>query len=356
LWKASMFNPDDWANLFKSSGAKYIVLTSKHHEGFTNWKSAESWNWNSVDNGPHQDNVALVTNAVRKAGLRMGLYHSLFEWFNPLYLADKANMGKTTVYVNTTLTPQLKDIVNSYRPDVIWADGDWEMPDSYWGSQEFLAWLYNDSPVRDTVVTNDRWGAGDSCVHGGYYTCEDRYNPGKLLNHKWENCLTIDSQSWGYRRNANIADMLTIDQLISELASTVACGGNMLLNVGPTAEGMIIPVFAERLLQIGAWLDVNGDSIYSTVPWRAQNDTAANVWYTQKGSSVYAILLSWPASNQVVLTQPKPTPNAGANFLGYGPVKFQTNGFGSITILLPSLPISALPNPHAWAFQLTGVN
>jgi len=353
MWKTSMFDPDAWATLFKDSGAKYVVLTSKHHEGFTNWRSAESWNWNSVDSGPHQDNVAMVTNAVRKAGLRMGLYHSLFEWFNPLYLADKAD--GTTIYVNTTLRPQLVDIVNTFQPDVIWSDGDWEQPDTYWDSKGFLAWLYNDSPVKDKVVVNDRWGAGDSCLHGGYYTCEDRYNPGKLQNHKWENCLTIDSQSWGYRRNADIADMLTIDQLLTELASTVACGGNMLLNVGPTAEGMIIPVFQERLLQIGAWLDVNGDSIYSTTPWRAQNDTSANIWYTQKKGMVYAILLSWPENNQVVLTQPWPSANTTVTFLGYGLVKYVANSYGSITIQLPNLPVSELPNPHAWSFVLSHV-
>jgi len=331
-------------------------LTSKHHEGFTNWRSDQSWNWNSVDNGPHQDNVALVTNAVRKAGLRMGLYHSLFEWFNPLYLADKANGGKTTVYVNTTLHPQLKDIINSYQPEVLWSDGDWEMSDTYWGSKEFLAWLYNDSPVRDTVVTNDRWGSGDPCKHGGYYTCDDRYNPGHLIPHKWENALTIDSQSWGFRRNADIADMLTIDELIFQLASTVSCGGNMLLNVGPTSEGTIIPVFAERLLQLGAWLNVNGDAIYATVPWRSQNDTNANVWYTKKGANIYAILLQWPSSNMVVLTQPRSLPNTQVTMLGYTkPLVFVNNSYGSITVTLPQLTVTDLPNLRAWTLKLVNV-
>jgi alpha-L-fucosidase len=355
MWKTSMFNPDQWAQIFKKSGAKYVVLTSKHHEGFCNWPSAQSWNWNSVTAGPGQDNVALVSNAVRKAGLKMGLYHSLFEWFNPLYLADKQNQGNTTVYVDTILHPQLKDIVENYRPEVIWSDGDWEMSDTYWGSREFLAWLYNDSPVKDTVVVNDRWGAGDACVHGGYYTCDDRFNPGTLQKHKWENCLTIDAHSWGYRRNANFSDMLTIDELLYQLASTVACGGNMLLNVGPTAEGMLIPVFVERLLQIGAWLDVNGDSIYSTVPWRSQNDTAANVWYTQKGTTVYAILLSWPANNQVVLTQPITTSSTSVSMLGFGPLKWMSGPKGTLLVTLPSVPISQLPNPHAWVLQLNNV-
>jgi alpha-L-fucosidase len=169
------------------------------------------------------------------------------------------------------------------------------LKDTYWNSTEFLAWLYNESPVKDTVVTNDRWGNnGCACHHGGYYTCDDRYNPGKLQNHKWENCFTIDKTSWGYRRNAVYADFMTIEEIISTAVETISCGGNALINVGPTKEGTIAPIFEERLRQLGQWLSVNGDAIYSTVPWAHQNDTTnPDVWYTSKGDSVYAILLKW---------------------------------------------------------------
>ena len=114
---------------------------------------------------------------------------------------------------------------------------------------------------------------------GGFYTCDDRYNPGKLLPHKWENCLTIDRNSWGFRRNARLSDFLTTHELIKELASTVSCGGNMLLNVGPTSDGRITPIFEERLRQMGAWLDVNGEAIYGSRPWTYQNDSLTpNIW------------------------------------------------------------------------------
>jgi len=209
-------------------------------------------------------------------------------------------------------------------------------------------------PVKDTVCVNDRWGSGDSCKHGGYYTCTDRYNPGTLLNHKWENCLTIDEHSWGYRRNAGLSDMLSVDELLTELASTVACGGNMLLNVGPTAEGMIVPVFQERLLQLGQWLQINGESIYATKPWRSQNDTAADVWYTSKNSTVYGILLSWPSNNQVVLTQPIPLDHAKVTLIGYGAVTWTKNG-NSMTVVLPNIPVSSLPSQNAWVLKFTGV-
>lgn len=186
-----------------------------------------------------------------------------------------------------------------------------------------MAWLYNDSPVANEVVVNDRWGAGDTCKHGGYYTCADRYNPGHLINHKWENCFTLDLGSWGFRRNANISKYLDIDTILNLVVSTVSCGGNVLINVGPTAgnstnfcnfivtkwinlEGTIVPIMQERLLALGSWLAINGDAIYSTRPWRVQNDTAdCIIWYTSKGSTVYAISFVWPSNNKLVLTQVK---------------------------------------------------
>jgi len=327
-------------------------LTSKHHEGFTNWRSPQSWNWNSVDDGPHQDNVLLVGNAMRAVGLHFGLYFSLFEWFNPLYLADKATGGSSTVYVNTTMTPQLHDIVNTYLPEVIWSDGDWEMNDYYWGSRDFLAWLYNSSPVKDVVVTNDRWGAGDSCKHGGFWTCDDRYNPGHVLPHKWENCLTLDENSWGYRRNADVWNYMTIEDLLFQLASTVSCGGNMLLNAGPTSDGRIAPIMEERLLQIGSWLDINGPSIYYTMPWRVQNDTvASNVWYTaaKNGTAIYAIVLGYPAGGNLVLDAPIAGSGATVSILGYpGRVNWS---FGPLlNVQFPSPAV--MKSKWAWVLQL----
>jgi len=355
MFKTSLFTPDDWATLFKQSGAQYVVLTSKHHDGYCNWPSAQSWNWNSFDTGPHQDNVKMVADAVRKQGLHMGLYHSLFEWFNPLYLSDRANNATTRTYVEQVLWPQLKDIVNNYKPEVLWADGDWEQLPSYWGSEEFLAWLYNDSPVADTVCTNDRWGKGTACTHGGYWTCDDRYNPGHLVPHKWENCLTLDTLSWGYRRNQEFADIMTIEQVINELVVTVSCGGNMLLNVGPTSDGMIVPIFQERLTQIGQWLYVNGEAIYGTKPWRVQNETNAPVWYTQANGAVYAIILDWPADNKIVLAAPRANQASTVNLLGYnGLVMFSLSADG-MTVLLPDFTPDQMPSEWAWTLKLLNV-
>ena len=117
--------------------------------------------------------------------------------------------------------------MNIYKPEVIWSDGHWEASDVYWNSTEFLAWLYNDSPVKDTIVVNDRWGIGCDCKHGGYYSCADRYNPGVLQPRKWENAMTLDKTSWGFRRDAQLADYLTADELIVTLAETISCGGTV---------------------------------------------------------------------------------------------------------------------------------
>nr|CAI5834764.1 unnamed protein product [Callosobruchus analis] len=293
-FKAEFFDPQQWARIFKISGAKYVVLTSKHHEGYTLWPSKYSYSWNSKDVGPGRDIIGELSRAVRDEGLTFGLYHSLYEWYNPMYLSDKASNFTTTEFVDKKMIPEMRELVEQYKPSVIWSDGDWEARDTYWKSTDFLAWLYNKSPVRDEVVVNDRWGIGIPCKHGDIYTCTDRYNPGVLQKHKWENAMTIDKKSWGFRREAKLSDFFTIEELLYQLASTVSCGGNLLMNVGPTKEGTIAPIFEERLTQMGDWLSINGEAIYGSKPWIYQNDTNdADVWYTAKDDIVYGIVLKY---------------------------------------------------------------
>ncbi|XP_045491687.1 tissue alpha-L-fucosidase [Colias croceus] len=316
MFKAEFFEPNDWATLFKKAGAKYIVLTSKHHEGFTLFPSRRSFSWNSVDVGPKRDLVGDLAQAVRKQGMKFGVYHSLYEWYNPIYLEDKRSLFLKKNYPTTKLWPDIKQLINDYQPSVLWSDGDWEALDAYWNSTDLIAWLYNDSPVKDEIVVNDRWGIGIPCHHGDFYNCADRYNPGKLQSHKWENAFTVDSKSWGYRRDMKLSEILTFKELLKEVVSTVSCGGNVLINVGPTKEGTIVPIFQERLLALGDWLQINGEAIYETSPWVHQNDSLnSEVWYTctkneYNGAnptaipsqsdtviSIYATFFSWPKDN-----------------------------------------------------------
>ncbi|CAL8077190.1 unnamed protein product [Calicophoron daubneyi] len=283
-FRAEFFDPNQWADLFAEAGAQYVVLTSKHHEGFCNWPSSTSWQWNSVVMGPRRDLVGELAAAIRnRTKIRFGLYHSLFEWFNPLYLEDRYTNFTRRSFIEKKIMPELVDLIEKYKPEVLWSDGD-VGPETYWGSTNFLAWLYNESPVRDTVVTNDRWCDGCSCHHGDFYTCHDHYRPGKLVAHKWENCMTLDKGSWGYRRNTRLNDVISPQELIYELVSTVAFGGNILINVGPTAWGTIAPIYEERFRQLGLWLRLNGEAIYETRPWRVQNELKF-IWYTSKETS-----------------------------------------------------------------------
>ncbi|CAF4099094.1 unnamed protein product, partial [Rotaria sordida] len=276
---AEFYDPNEWADIFAASGAKYIVFTSKHCEGFTMWPSKYSFNWNAMDVGPKRDLLGDLANAIRsRTNIAFGLYHAMSEWFHPLYLEDKQNDFKTRLF-----------------PDVV----------------------------------NDRWGSGIPCNHGGYYTCSDRYHPGHLVTHKWENCFTIDKNSWGFIRTSGINDYLTIQEILSEIITTVSTGGNVLINVGPTSYGKLVPIFEERLRQMGSWLKVNGEAIYNSIPWKYQNDTTnPYVWYTSSKDkqNVYASLLVWPNNTtEIVLSAPVSSSSTIVTLLGsdIGPLKWR---------------------------------
>src|SRR5215468_8179121 len=148
MFRAELYDPDQWAETFRKSGAKYVVLTSKHHEGFALWPSREAsrtWGrpWNSLEAGPKRDLLGDLTTAVRAKGVRMGIYYSLYEWYNPVWLSDKPR------YVREHMIPQFKDVVTRYKPSIIFSDGEWDLPSAGWRSPELLAWLFNESPSRD---------------------------------------------------------------------------------------------------------------------------------------------------------------------------------------------------------------
>ncbi|XP_034840732.1 tissue alpha-L-fucosidase isoform X1 [Maniola hyperantus] len=374
MFTAEFFDPDAWATLFAKAGAKYVIITSKHHEGYTLFPSRRSFSWNAMDVGPKRDIVGEIAQAVRQQDLKFGVYHSLYEWFNPIYLEDKAALFLTKNYPMTKLWPDLKQLVHDYEPSVIWSDGDWEAFDAYWNSTDLLAWLYNESPVKDEIVVNDRWGIGIPCHHGDFYNCADRYNPGKLQNHKWENAFTLDSKSWGYRRNMALHEILSNEQLLEQVVSTVSCGGNALINIGPTKEGTIAPIFQERLLTLGDWLSINGEAIYGTSPWLHQNDTYnANVWYTctKRGydarrptsrptqtdviTAVYAIILQWPKDNLLKVSDMAPYLHTGTcstvELLGNEGILDWRTSYGVAYINLPDK--ATVKSRHAWTLKLT---
>ena len=123
----------------------------------------------------------------------------------------------------------------------------------------FIAWLFNESPAKDFVVTNDRWGQGTGRKHGSFFSGPDRWQPGHLVDHKWENAMTIDQKSWGIRRNMELTDVLSPEDIISEIVITVSCGGNILINVGPTK---VIQYFEVKLFILYTHQDYNDLLVY----------------------------------------------------------------------------------------------
>ncbi len=357
MFRAELFDPAGWAELFKESGAQYVVLTSKHHDGFTLWPSAQSWNWNSVDIGPHRDLCGDLSAAVKDAGLHMGFYYSLYEWFNPLYKSD------VDKYVDMHMIPQMKDLVTRYKPDLLFTDGEWEHPSNVWKSEEFLAWLFNESPVKESIVVNDRWGSETRSLHGGYYTTEyglvgDKEGIDNKEPHPWEECRGIGT-SFGYNRTEDLSDYSSTQQLINMLVSTVAAGGNLNLDVGPSADGTIPVIMQQRLLDIGKWLKRNGEAIYGTRAFiRSKNDESVNpetnktLFFTRKGNDLYVITTKWP-DKEIILKGIKFALKPGVSLIGSDETVKSVQAGDRLRIVLPDLsPDDYQP---AYVFKVSGV-
>ncbi|HRO70551.1 MAG TPA: alpha-L-fucosidase [Chitinophagaceae bacterium] len=341
LFTCELFDPAKWAEIFKSAGARYVVLTSKHHDGFALWPSVQAWNWNAVDAGPHRDLAGELSTAVKNAGLHMGFYYSLYEWYNPLYRQDVKK------YVDQHMLPQLKDLVTRYQPDIIWPDGEWDHSDTVWRSRDFLQWLYNESPVKNTVVTNDRWGSGRD--KGGFNTSE--YGSGKSgLDKPWEECRGI-GESFGYNRNENLEQYASSKQLVHQLIDIVSRGGNLLLNIGPAADGTIPVIMQQRLKDIGDWLGVNGEAIYETMAWKdAPTLKDEGFHFTRKGKDIYLIVTKW--KNEISL--PGMPGIKSISMPGYaGKIRFKQSA-GKLTITAPALSPAENPCQYAWVYKLQG--
>ena len=256
---AELWDPDEWCALFKRSGAKYVVTTANYHDGYAMYPTKYSQindtkNWNSWDRGARRDIIGELNDAGNKVGLKMGIYYSLYEWYHPLWKTDKDK------FVTDHFHPKFKEVVSKYKPWSIFLDGDWSMPGTKWRTNELAQWLYNESPVKDVVVVNDRWGSSRG-INGDVFESEYGYGQWTSPEHPWQEDRGI-GQSYGYNRNEGIDDYNNADELLEQLCLVTAGGGNFLLCVGPTGDGRIPVIMQERLLQIGDWLKVNGNAIY----------------------------------------------------------------------------------------------
>lgn len=378
-FKAELYNPDEWAQLFEKSGAKYIVLTSKHHDGFTLWPNAnanKAWGfqWNAMEVGPKRDLLGDLFKAVRKTSVHPGMYYSLYEWFNPLWKQDPKK------YAAEHAWPQMKELINNYQPDVFWTDGEWDASEDTWKSKEFLSWMYNESPVKNSVVTYDRWGSGVRFKHGLVYTPE--YQPDlDFEDHYWEESRGM-GYSYGYNRQEDAWDYNSTQSLVLQLIDKVSRGGNFLLDIGPDEHGKIPPIMQERLLQIGDWLKINGEAIYGTTRWktpaqwsegrRDYKDRSGDMLlkitidpdpgfavkeifytYNENDNSLFAILPKYPDNKKILLKDIELPKGTSIQFLSTGEtVNWKQEGI-NVEVSLPDYNPNKIKAPYAYALKIS---
>ncbi len=341
------WNPEQWAEVFRDAGAKYVVLTTKHHEGFTLWPSATPNPFLPAGRQhASRDIVGELSKAVRAEGLKMGLYYSGgFDWtFVPGPITSSATFESTKPqsaaygkYVDT----QYRELIDRYHPAVLWNDIDYPKSGH---PMEIEAEYYN--KVTDGVV-DDRFGI----QHADYISPE--YSTLKQISpRKWEECRGL-GQSFGYNRQDGEAQTIAADDLIYLLVDIVSKNGNLLLDVGPESDGTIAPVQMERLKALGAWLRQNGDAIYGTHPWkRAEGKTTdgTSVRFTRKGQTLYATVLGELKGNSVTLASLSAKRGAKIHLLGTeAPLEWSQSG-NDLKINLPH----ALTGKYAYVFAVDG--
>lgn len=294
---ASLFNPikydpEAWVKVARDAGMRYIVITSKHHDGFALYPS-DVTDWDVADATPYgKDLLGPLVDEAKKAGLKMGFYYSQAQdWNHPGGAKsrfqegdgwDEAHKGDFDTYLENIALPQAKELLSRYPLDIFW----WDTPT--WMNEERTRPFVETLKVRPDIITNNRLG-----VEGDTKTPE-QFVPVTGHEGDWETCMTMN-RHWGY--NAYDDDWKSSEELIHKLIEICSKGGNFLLNVGPTAEGEFPQPCIERLQDMGAWLKVNGEAIYGTTagPFNYLSWGAA----TRKGDLLYLHVTDWPENGKL---------------------------------------------------------
>ncbi len=297
------FNANEWMALFERAGAKYVVITSKHHDGFSIWRSNVSDY--DMEITPYKgDPLKDLAEAAKKRELRLGFYHSIMDWHHPAYRPRRAWEvkdpkdaklgGNNNLYVDF-MKEQLRELLTRYGDvAMIWFDGEWE---------HTLAELKRDDEIYDFIrllqpntLINDRLYERKPGSRGDFGTPEQFVPATGFDGALWESCVTINMDSWGY--NKYETDFKTERDLIRMLSEVVSKGGNLLLNVGPKPDGTIQTEFVTRLEAIGNWLAINGEAIYGT----KASPFARMPFFgraTQKDSTLYLHVYAWPGDGKL---------------------------------------------------------
>lgn len=328
------FNAGDWVRLARDAGAKYIVFTSKHHDGFAMFRSQAS-PYNVVDATPFgRDVVGEIAEACRKYDVKLGLYYSQSEdWGHPGGVVrqgrwDPAQQGSLDEYLDKVAVPQVREILSNYGPiSILW----WDLPENLNASQaaRFPPLL----SLQPGIITNNRLSRGS----GGDLSTPENIVPATGIPGKdFEVCMTMND-TWGFKRDDQAWKSGT--ELIRKLVDTASKGGNYLLNVGPTAEGLIPAPSVDRLEEIGRWLRVNGEAIYGV--------TAGPFPYlrwgraTRKGQTLYLHVFDWPKDG--VLSVPLRNRVREARLLSDSarPLAVESEGGQLVLHLAPQAPDAA---------------
>ena len=351
---ATQFNPtkfdaDAWATLAHDAGMKYMVITSKHHDGFALFDSKVS-DYDVVDATPYgKDILAQLKESCDGHDLVFNTYYSILDWHHPAQYVDpdaknpRAGHAKDKIYPERKqeyvdyMKAQLKEIIDNYDVGVLWFDGEWQ---DWWTKKdgiELYNWLRNYKP---SLIINNRVGAGRGGMKGfdkgkGYAgdfgTPEQNIPATGIPGADWESCMTMND-TWGYKYFDN--NWKSTETLLHNLIDIVSKGGNYLLNIGPKADGTIPDEIVVRLKEMGAWMAVNGDAIYGTTA--SPFDKPEWGRYTQKPGKLFAHVFDWPEHNKLVI--PMESKNIKRVYLLSAPgadIRFQAMP-GETVLLLPT--------------------
>jgi alpha-L-fucosidase len=382
LFTAKAYDPEGLVRLARQAGMRYIVPFAKHHDGFCLWPSRTTGR-DAGDLGPRRDLIGPLAQAARRHGLKLGFYTSLDEWEYPVKDAggalklrvwnskrdatlvsyDAAAVkgkigGKIPVadYARDYLVPQTLEFIDRYDPDILWFDGDWTTDAEAYRSLEMVAYFYNRAAGRKEVVVNDRLGKTRG-RRGDFYTSEyglvhkQAFDLSKGAAHKWEENRGI-SQSFGWNRQDTEASVISATAFVHMLANIVAHNGNLLLIVNLDGDGALPKLQAQRLLEIGRWLDVNGEAIYETRPWKqAAEGESVRLTRSKDGRHVYAISLGWPGRT-FRLKSVTPAPRSKITMLGVPRPLAWRRERGELVIDIPPALDERRPGDHAYTFKI----
>ena len=363
------FDADEWVSTAKNAGMKYIVITSKHHEGFGLWDSKVS-DYDVMDFTPYKkDILKSLSNACKKQGIKFGLYYSILDWHHKdaqanSYMIKKSerpeNKANFARYFEEYMKPQLKEIITQYNPEILWFDGEWT-PD--FTHEQGLALYQYVRSLKPSIIINNRVDKGRNELHGMYKEDQNKYagdfgTPENVIlktasSLAWESCMTMND-TWGYKTKDN--NWKSAKMLIHDLIDVNSKGGNYLLNVGPTAAGVIPKASTDRLAEMGKWMKVNDEAIYATESLQEHFKENDNIRYTKKKGEdiIYAISLEKP-KNELLLKYVKPENDSKIFLLGNNnPLQWTYQPDIGLKISFSETDISESREKYAWTFKING--